>query len=128
VRARSQHCQRFLGNSNSYSHPHLGPATPTDLTTTVEHRPLIVGEKLSNIRLLVSAGHALVDHGIPHHSNLTLGNYPRLNSLDWQRLQSDRVTGKEGFGGGAVRFSRDGLLMLRCNLLEGLYVAEKWRD
>lgn len=128
MRGRSQCCQRFLGNPNSHSHLHLGPATPTDLTTTVEHRLLIVGEKLSNIQLPASAGYALADHGMAHHSNLKLGNYPRLNSLDWQRLQSDRVTGRKGFGGGAVRFSRDGLLMLRCNLLEGLYVAEKWRD
>ena len=128
MRGRSQRCQHFLGNPNSHPHLHLGPTTPTDLTTTVEHRLLIVGEKLSNIQLPASASYALVDLGIAHHSNLKLGTYPRLNSLDWQRLQSDRETGREGFGGGAVRFSRDGLLMLRYNLLEGLYVGEKWRD
>jgi hypothetical protein len=111
-----------------HPHPNLAPTTPADPTTTVEHHLLIAREKLSNIQLPVFAGYALADHDIAHRSNSNLANYPRLNSLDWQRLQSDRATGRKGFGGGAVRFSRDELLMLRCNLSGGLYVAEQRKN
>jgi hypothetical protein len=125
VRGHSQRCQRFLGNANSHPHRHLAPKTPADPTTIVERHLLTAGEKLSNIQLPVSAGYALADRGIALRLNSKLANYLRLNSLGWQRLQSDQVTGRTGFGGGAVRFSRDELPMLQCNLLEGLYVAEK---